>query len=402
MVHNRYRSSQPSGENEVAVDEAAALRDRGVDMHTLTVDSDDIATWSRARKATLPGRVVWSFEGARLIRDAIADARPDVVHFHNTFPLISPAGLRAARVAGARVVQTLHNYRPLCPAGSLFRDGGVCEECLGRAPFPAVRHACYRNSRAATLPLAVADALHARTGTWNRYVDTYITPSEFTRGRYVAAGWPSDRLTVKHNMVPDTPLRRQGPGSGFVCLARLSPEKGVGLLLDAWADAFPGGGEGLTVVGSGELERELREASGHLAGVRFAGQLPRAAALELALGARAVVVPSVWYEVFGRTAAEASALGVPVVASDLGGLPEVVRDGETGLLFSGGSREQLSGCLKRLAASDDLSERLGNAGRRFYERMFSPGVTTDRLVDIYRRVLGTASEPAPTRGMVPA
>ncbi|MGH3076057.1 MAG: glycosyltransferase, partial [Gaiellales bacterium] len=158
VVHNRYRSAQPSGENAVVEEETALLREAGAVVELLSVESDDIAGWPAAKRLTLPARVVWSRDGARAVRRAIAGFRPDVVHAHNTFPLLSPAALRAAHGTGVRVVQTLHNFRPLCPAATFLRDGRVCEDCLGRVPIPAVVHGCYRSSRAATLPIAVKDA----------------------------------------------------------------------------------------------------------------------------------------------------------------------------------------------------------------------------------------------------
>ena len=203
VVHNRYRSAQPSGENAVVEEETALLREAGAVVELLSVESDDIAGWPAAKRLTLPARVVWSRDGARTVRRAIAGFRPDVVHAHNTFPLLSPAALRAAHGTGVRVVQTLHNFRPLCPAATFLREGRVCEDCLGRVPIPAVVHGCYRSSRVATLPIAVKNALHSAIGTWSTAVDTYITPSEFARSRYLKAGWPADRIVVKFNTAPD-------------------------------------------------------------------------------------------------------------------------------------------------------------------------------------------------------
>ena len=190
----------------------------------LSVESDEIAGWPAAKRLTLPGRVVWSRDGARIVRRAIAGFRPDVVHFHNTFPLLSPAALRAAHGAGVRVVQTLHNFTPLYPAATFLRDGRVCEDCLGRIPIPAVVHGCYRSSRVATLPIAVKDALHSAIGTWSSAVSTYITPSEFARSRYVKAGWPADRIAVKYNTAPD-PGSPHPPTTAASCASRGSTRR---------------------------------------------------------------------------------------------------------------------------------------------------------------------------------
>ena len=383
VVHNRYRSAQPSGENAVVEEETALLRAAGVVVDVLSVESDDIAGWPAVKRLTLPGRVVWSREGARTVRRAIAGFRPDVVHFHNTFPLLSPAALRAAHGERVRVVQTLHNFRPLCPAATFLREGRVCEDCLGRLPVPAVVHGCYRSSRIATLPIAVKDAVHSAIGTWSSAVDTYITPSEFARSRYVKAGWPAERIVVKFNTAPDPGDPRPTYDGGFLCLSRMAPEKGVDVLLDAWGQAFPNGDARLTIIGSGELDAALRARAATLNGVEFTGQLPRERGLEILAASRALVVPSRWYEVFPRIVAEAYALGVPVIASRLGSLAEIIADGETGLHSEPGDATDLARALRALHDDRDLAERLGVGARAEYVLNLRPGATPDRLLEIY-------------------
>jgi glycosyltransferase involved in cell wall biosynthesis len=396
IIHNRYRSAQPSGENAVVEEETALLRDAGAAVEVLSVESDDIAGWPLAKRLTLPGRVVWSRAGAGTVRRAIAGFGPDVVHFHNTFPLLSPAALRAAHGVGVRVVQTLHNFRPLCPAATFLRDGRVCEDCLGKVPVPAVVHACYRSSRAATLPIAVKDTLHSAIGTWTSSVDTYITPSEFARSRYVKAGWPPERIVVKYNTAPDPGPPAPTYDGGFLCLSRLYPEKGVDVLLEAWGRAFPEGGARLRIVGSGELDADLRRRAGSLNGVEFTGQLPREEGLRILAEARGLVVPSRWYEVFPRIVAEAYALGIPVVASRLGSLAEIVRDGETGILVDPGDPGDLARALHRLASRPEEARQLGEQARQEYDRNLTPRATVDRLLEIYA---GTNSAP---QGAMPA
>jgi glycosyltransferase involved in cell wall biosynthesis len=322
------------------------------------------------------------------VRRAIAGFRPDVVHFHNPFPLLSPAALRAAHGERVRVVQTLHNFRPLCPAATFLRGGRVCEDCLGRVPVPAVIHGCYRSSRIATLPIAVKDAVHSAIGTWSSAVDTYITPSEFARSRYVKAGWPAERIVVKFNTAPDPGDPRPTYDGGFLCLSRMAPEKGVDVLLEAWGQAFPNGDARLTIVGSGELDAALRARAATLNGVEFTGQLPRERGLEILAASRALVVPSRWYEVFPRIVAEAYALGVPVIASRLGSLAEIIADGETGLHSEPGDATDLARALRALHDDRDLAERLGVGARAEYVRNLSPGATTDRLLEIYSWATG--------------
>jgi glycosyltransferase involved in cell wall biosynthesis len=403
LVHNRYRSAQPSGENGVVDEEARLLEDAGCDVHRLELESDQIAGWSPLKRAGLPLRVIWSRRGQQLMTEAIDRSGAELVHVHNTFPLFSPTAFRAASRRKVTVINTLHNFRPLCPAGTFFRDGHVCEECLGRAPLPALRHGCYRDSRAATAPLVAMDTLHSVIGTWRQHVDAFITPSAFAMRKYVQAGWERSRFAVKYNTAEDLGLR-EGAGDPFVCIGRLYPEKGVDVLLRAWALAFPQGGPRLLIVGSGEVEAPLRQlAAGlRLNGVEFMGQLARSDALDVMRTARAVVVPSVWYEVFPRIVCEAYSLGVPVVASRIGSLTEVVQDEVTGLHFEAGSPESLADALRTLAASSELATRLGRAARAMYDAKLSPQATTARLLEIYSRAANGTLGGLPRQGVSPA
>lgn len=384
LVHNRYRSGQPSGENAVVDDEFELLRARGCTVERLELESDSIAAWPVRKRVRLPARVVWSSEGYRLVRTAIARLRPDVAHFHNTFPLFSPSALWAARHTGVRVVQTLHNYRPLCSAATLLRDGRVCEDCLGGSPLPAVIHGCYRGSRLATVPLATMSALHGSLGTWWRCVDALIVLSHFARAKYLEAGWPPNKLFVKPNTVLEPGVPRTGEGAGFVCVSRLTTEKGVDVLLQAWNRAFPGGEERLTIIGDGELGAALRQQGQAIAGVEFTGQLPHGEALKAIAPSRALIVPSRSYEMFPRVVVEAFALGVPVIASRIGSLNEIVQHGKSGLLVPPNSPAALASTLAHLAGASAFANNLRRGAREAYEDRFNSARITDELLAIYR------------------
>jgi glycosyltransferase involved in cell wall biosynthesis len=379
IVHNRYRSGLPSGENAVVDEEAGLLEDAGCEVHRLETSSDDIARWPLPKRIAVPARVVWSREGYRLTARAVADARPDVVHFHNTFPLLSPAALWAARRSGSPVVQTLHNFRPLCAGGSFYREGRICESCLGRYPAQAVVHGCYRGSRAATIPVALKNTVHRAGGTWSRCVDLFIAPSEFARRKYIEAGWPASKLVVKPNTARADAAGAPWTGT-FTHLGRLGRPKGTDVLLAAWASAFPDGGARLRLVGSCDPSWDP---AANVAGVELTGAVDAPRALELLAGSRALVVPSRSYEVFPRVIVEAYALGVPVIASSVGPLPELVEHRRTGLLVPPDSPEELAAALRDLAASDDESRRLGRQARRAWEERYAPDITTARLISIY-------------------
>ena len=397
-MHNRYRSSQPSGENVVVEDEARLLAEHGCTVERLELTSDEIASWGPAKKALLPARVVWSTEGYELTRRAIRAFQPRVVHFHNTFPLFSPSALWAARGAGVRIVQTLHNFRPLCPSADFLRNGRVCELCLGRIPLPAVVYGCYRDSRLATIPVAATNSLHRLLGTWVRCVDIFIAPSGFTRAKYIEAGWPPEKLVVKYNTVAAASNERDPNPRGFVCVSRLTREKGVAVLLDAWRAAFPDGGEGLEIIGSGDSEAVLRQTAETIRGVSFRGQLPREDVMRALGRARAAVMPSLCYEVFPQVIGEAFASGTPVIASRIGALAEVVNEGANGLLAQPGSSADTSRALTLIAGSDDLTRVLGHGAREQFQKKFNPVVTTAQLISIYE---APVKRPSPLRRRMP-
>lgn len=384
VVHNRYRSAQPSGENQVVDDEIALLADVG-GHHVVRYerDSDDIEKFSWAARATVPLRVAWSPADSRRFRHLVEVERPDVVHVHNVFPLISPSVPVAAHLLGVPVVATLHNYRLVCAAGTLLRQDEACQACVPHGPASAVRYGCYRDSRAATLPLAGSIALHRATKTWPRSVSRFLVMSQFARELMARAGIPDSLITVKPHSVPVSASLRNGPGEGIVFVGRLTRHKGVDLLLDAWEPAM---GQ-LTVIGAGE-ERAALERQAITLGVDvvFVGSLPRDAVLTHVLNARALVQPSRAYETFGLAAAEAMSLGVPAVVPRGGALAELVRDGEDGRVFTSGDAVSLRRALREVT-DPALALDLGAAALASYRARFTPERNLFALEGIYRSLI---------------
>lgn len=386
LVHNRYRSNAPSGENSVVDDEVRLLEASGAFVERLELQSDEIGDWPAARRMRLPLRVIWSPKGGQLVSEAAAAFGPDVIHVHNTFPLFSPRALVAAHRSGAAVVQTLHNFRSLCPEGSFFRDGSPCTQCLGRrVQAPALRYRCYRSSVAATLPLVAMNAVHRSLGTWARNVSAFVIPSRFGRDRYGEAGWPTERIFVNYNTAsPLATLGERHPdGETFLYVGRLTHEKGVSTLLRAWLHAFPVSGPQLVVIGGGDAEEEIRALAGGSPRVSFLGQQPPEVVTAHLLRASALVVPSQCFEMCPRVIPEAYALGVPVIASRLGSLAELVIDGETGLLAEPANVDDFARVLGKAAASEAELAELGRRARQRYEQLFAPGACLTRLLAIY-------------------
>ena len=313
---------------------------------------------------------IWSTDSHNAIRDQVRHFRPDVVHFHNTFPLMSPAVYYAARREGVAVVQTLHNYRLLCPNALFFRDGRICEDCLHKAaPLPAVVHACYRGSRPANAAVMVMLTVHRIAHTYDRAVDAYIALTAFARGKFVDAGFPADKIHVKPNFVYPDPVVGNGAGGYAIFVGRLSPEKGLKTLLTAWESLD--GKIPLKIVGDGPMAPYVREMAGRLKGVEWLGHRPIAETYELIGDARFLVFPSEWYETFGRVAIEAFGKGTPVLASDLGAMSELVDDGRTGLLFRAANAQSLADAVLQLADNPDRLANMRQVARSEFEAKYT-------------------------------
>ena len=375
VLHSRYLSGAVSGENRVVDDEVRLLREGGHEVNVFFPPRRAGRTFGAIQEGL---SAVWSRAAVEHVQQVVKRERPDVVHCHNLFPALSPGVLRAAGSAGAAVVMTLHNYRLICLPSTLLRKGRVCEDCLGRLPWRGVVHRCYRGSAAASASLATSIGVHRALGTYER-VDLYLAVSEFMRTKHIEMGIAPERVVTKSNFAWST-ARRDGPGDYFVFAGRLSPEKGVWPLLAAWRHlTLP-----LLVVGDGP-DRDALQASAPKS-VAFRGALAPDEMPALLARARALIVPSLWYEGAPRILLEAYAAGVPVLASRIGALPELVEHGASGLLFPPNDVEALAAGVTRLA-DDGESERLGEGAWQLWRERFTPERGLKELEACYRRPL---------------
>lgn len=371
VAHGAYQ--QRGGEDSVVEDEIALLRKYGHEVELYTRHNDEVVHVSRV---ALAAQTIWSEPSARQLRERIAAFRPDVLHVHNTFPLLSPSIYWAARRAGVPVVQTLHNFRLLCPQAMFLREGRICESCLGHLPWAGVRHGCFRDSVPMTAVMGTMIGVHRALGTWQRHVDRYIALNEFCRRKFVEGGLPAERMVVKPNFV-DAPTAPSGPRSGLLFVGRLSKEKGV----DAMVQAANGLDAGvLRVAGHGPLSSSLEG----VASIQALGSLDAAGVRDEMGRAVALLVPSIWYENFPRTLVEAYASGLPVIASRIGALADLVEDGVTGLLVEPGDAQSLGAAMRWALAHPDRMAQMGTQARRLYEREYTAGRNHGLLVAIYR------------------
>jgi glycosyltransferase involved in cell wall biosynthesis len=394
LVHNRYL--ERGGEDVVYEAEGRLLESNGHRVIRYERDNREIAGVGAAPLAL---RTIWSSGDRREVADIVRRERVDVAHFHNTLPLISPAALHGARAAGAAVVQTLHNFRLLCPAGLFLRDNAACEKCLGRAvPWPAVAHRCYRGSYAASGVLASMLTTHRALRTWQKQVDAFIVLSRFARERFVAGGLPAERMVLGGGMVEITgglTAAGQGTGSHFLYVGRLATEKGLTVLLRAW-ESVPGDID-LHIVGDGPLREHVIQAAGRDSRIRWLGSLPREAVLHEMQGAYALVFPTLCYENFPSVLAEAQAVALPVIASRLGSGAEIVEDGGFGTLFEPGDAPGLGAAVATLARAPQEREALSRRARARYEAMLTPEQCHSRLLRTYEGALARRHAAAGSR-----
>ncbi|WP_246101947.1 glycosyltransferase [Methylobacterium terricola] len=372
LAHNRYQVR--GGEDAAVARDLAALARAGCAVEAVFLDNGAIDSGLARLRAAVA--TTHAPEGIARVMAAARRFAPDVVHVHNFFPLLSPGIHAAARAAGFATVQTLHNYRLICPGAFLMRDGAPCEVCVTGSPYQAVRFACYRGSRIGSLAVARMVDHHRRAGTWRRDVDRFVALTPFARERFVAAGIPAERIRIRPNGLPDPGPPADGPRDGLLYVGRLSPEKGVLVLAEAAIRA----GRRVTVIGDGPLAGAL---AGH-PGLDLRGALTPDAVQAAMARAAAVVVPSLWYEGLPMVVAEAFAAGTPVVASRIGALASLVAEGETGLRVEPGDAATLSAALGRIAGDPTAASAMGRAARAVYEREWREDVTTRALLDIYR------------------
>lgn len=382
VVHNRYR--QRGGEDVVAESEVTLLRSRGHDVLLYEKGNEDVHGLSGAANA------MWSRRTRREISKVIGEFRPEVAHVHNVFHAISPAVYGMLASHGVPVVQTLHNFRLFCIRGTFERGAEICERCVGASPWRGVALKCYRDSYAASGLLAASLQLHRTLGTFRSAINRYVVLNEFCRRKFIECGIPREKIVVKPNFIDVPDPGREGARAGGLFVGRMVAEKGIDVLARA-LELAPGE---CTVIGDGPLADVLRRT----AGVGFLGSVTRNEVIGRMREAAYLIMPSVWYETFGLVMIEAFASRLPVIASNMGAMADLIEDGKTGLLFEAGSPVDLARKLSWANAHPEEMRRMGDAARARYEHSFTSDRNYDMLLDLYKRVMADAgpveSDPA--------
>jgi glycosyltransferase involved in cell wall biosynthesis len=385
FVHNRYLIR--AGEDAVWDSEQRLLIERGHKVITYTHDNREIPRLSSLRIGL---RAVWSPKDYSAIRETIRQYRPDVVAIHNFFPLISPAVYYAARAEKAPVVQTLHNYRLLCLGSYLYRDGKLCEDCMGKlAPWPGILHGCYRQNRVASSGVAAMLTAHKALNTWRRMVDVYVALTDFERSKFIEGGLPAEKIVVKPNFALHDPGMGKGEGKYALYVGRLSAEKGLDTMIAAWQEL--GQIVPLKIVGDGALAGRVTEAASKNPGIEFLGEKSRAEVAEMIKRASFLIFPSRWYEGLPMIIIESYASGTPVIASKLGSMNSLIEHERTGLHFRPGDVVDLIKQVKWAASHPAEIEAMRGNARHEFEANYTADRNYEALMNVYDLALKRAS-----------
>ena len=377
IIHNKYQLR--GGEDSVVEQECNLLKQAEHQIYLFLRNNDEI----RGIGQLLPGfNTVWSQESARMVGSSISRFLPDLAHVHNFFPLITPSVFDSCISSGIPVVQTLHNYRTICPGAMLMRDGQICEKCVFGTPFQAVIYKCYRDSYLGSLAVARMVDYHRRQDTWNRKIDRFIALTEFAKSKFVEAGFQPTKISVKPNFIAD-PCPEGLPTNernGALFVGRLSEEKGIATMLRAWQWIdYP-----LTIAGNGPLASQLTNTPKQ---INWLGQVNSSHIDRLMTTSAFLVMPSEWYEGFPMVLIEAFAHGLPVVTSKLGSLMEIVEDGVTGLHFESGNAGDLAEKVQWLIDHPRQCREMGENARQVYLKKYTPERNYRMLMQIYQEAI---------------
>lgn len=386
IIHNKHRSGAPSGDDSVFNWERKLLESRGHRVLVYDRHNDEIATFNIWQKANLIWKTTWLPSSYRQIRKIIRAKRPEVVHFHNIFPLISPSAYYACYYEGVPIVQTLHDFRFICPQIYMLRDGQICEECINHTLWRGMKHRCFQKSYTMTGWVSMMIWVHRILRTWKEKIISFIAATDFVRMKFIEAGFPANKITVKPNFLANPPKPEYSNNGYAVFIGRLGQEKGVKTLLEAWRRLSK---RSLKIIGEGPDRKQLINIAEtyKLGNVEFMGLIPHRDCINILQNAKFLVMPSECYETFGLTIIEAFACGKPLIASKLGAMAEIVEHGRTGLLFEPGNANDLAEKVRWMYENEDEVIRMGKNARAEFEAKYTAERNYQLLIEIYGKAI---------------
>jgi len=382
ILHNRYKVS--GGEESVVASEAQLLKEKGHDVILYELSNSRIAQEMIFKKIFLPLRIIWSLSAYRQVRKLLRKQKPDIVHVHNTFFIMSPSVYYACRDERIPVVQTLHNYRFICPLGTLYRQGKICRECLDKGIFSSLKYNCGSKPVFWKMAMLPALKLHYMNNTFKKMIDTYIVLSDFSRVQFERSGFDSGKIKTKPNFISFDPGFSSETKEYALYVGRFSPEKGVDSLVKAWEgiDFLP-----LKIIGRGDCKRLSDYALAHSINVEFLGEKNNDEVFSYLKKAHFLIVPSLCNENFPRIIVEAFACGIPVLASDNGALSVIIKNRQTGMLFNPLDKEDLISKIKFLKENNSMVKKMGENARGEFLANYTADKNYEMLISIYNETL---------------
>ncbi len=390
VVHNYYQ--QAGGEESVFKNETDLLESKGHQVIRYTISNELI---NDLNPLEIFVKTIWNHTVYSELKELISKEKPDLVHFHNTFPLISPAAYYAAKSESVATVQTLHNYRLFCPVATFLRDGQVCEDCIHKLfPYPSVIHSCYRNSKLASFLASLMIFVHKILGTWNKQIDLFLALTEFSKQKAIEGGLPANKIFIKPNFSTTHHNHSNKNGSFALYVGRLANEKGIQTMIDAWNKLtyqngyqFP-----LKIVGDGPLEEFVKESVEKNKNIQWLGRKNKTEVLELMKNAYCFIFPSIWYETFGMTIIEGFSTGLPVICTDLGAAASLVEDGVTGKKFKSGDSDDLADKVHWVLENPAIIEGMKTNCRSAFLENYSEDLNYELLMEAYVELIRKRGE----------
>ena len=385
LVHCYYRSSAPSGEDSVYRNERKLLEDNGFQVICYEKYNDNLNNISSFKKMLAGTKFIWSASAYTELSEIIQKHKPDVAHFHNIFPQISTSAYAACKKLGVPVVQTLHNYRYICPSGLLQRNNIPCEKCIHGSLINSLIYKCYRGSIFATLPMAIMILFNNLMGNFKNNVDRYIALTNFSKSKFIASGFPADKFSIKPNFVDFIENTQPVLGDYVVFVGRLTQEKGVATLIEACKvlKHIP-----VKILGDGELRAKLETTCIQFGlDVEFLGNQPKNIVMDTVRNSRFLVIPSEWYEGFPVVVVEAYACGKPVLGSKIGSLDEIIIENVTGRKFKAGSPSSLAKTIEGMWSDTDMLKVMSENAQKIFDTEYNPAANLKSLLCIYIDVI---------------
>ena len=391
VAHNRYKYA--GGEDAAMCSEVEMLRRAGHDVELFEADNATID--GTMAKIVAAGSLFHSSTSSRRMAQLLRTFHPDILHIHNWFPLISPSIISVATEAGVPVVQTLHNYRMICAGVLMYRDGKICDDCVGKTlPLDGVMHGCYSHGRLGSALVSAAFSYHRFAHTWDD-ISTFIAVSAFQRELLIRGGLNAAQIVVKQNFVVDVGKPGDGSGGYALFVGRLTPEKGIRTVLTAWERSIPA--IPLKIMGDGPLASEVSRRAERLLQVEYLGRRSAHEVRAAMAEARFLIFSSESYEPCAMTLLEALSQGTPVLAANLESIAEFVKDGETGLRFTPGDAEDLAAKAALIGADFSKYQAMRRQCRRTYQKRYTEELNHRILMDIYAAAIESGRSCLTTR-----